>query len=81
MISSITIKRDYGDKGLAKKVLKALQPDNREVPLNTTISMNVAGGSLSIEIKSTGNLPSFLRTIDDLLLCLQAAEGAAKGVC
>lgn len=79
MRSSVTIKRDYGDNGLAKKVLKALQPDNRDVPANTTISMNVAGGSLHIEVKSTGDLPSFLRTIDDLLLCLQAAEGAAKG--
>jgi tRNA threonylcarbamoyladenosine modification (KEOPS) complex Pcc1 subunit len=81
MRSSITIKRDYGGNGLAKKVLKALQPDNREVPVNTTIKMNVEGGSLLIEIKSTGNLPSFLRTVDDLLLCLQAAEGAAKGAC
>jgi tRNA threonylcarbamoyladenosine modification (KEOPS) complex Pcc1 subunit len=79
MRSSITIKRDYGDNDLAKKILKALQPDNKEVPINTTISMRVAGGFLLIEVKSTADLPSFLRTIDDLLLCLQAAEGAAKG--
>jgi hypothetical protein len=79
MRSNITIKRDYGNNALARKVLKALQPDNREVPANTTISMNVTGGSLLIDVKSTGNLPSFLRTIDDLLLCLQTAEGAAKG--
>jgi hypothetical protein len=78
--SEITIKRDYGSSSLAGKVLKAVQPDNKGVPADTSIEMKVSGGSLLIRVSSTGELPSFLRTVDDLLLCIQVAEGATKAV-
>ncbi|MBM5805410.1 MAG: hypothetical protein FJZ49_05035 [Candidatus Verstraetearchaeota archaeon] len=80
MRSEITIKRDYGSRSLAGKVLRAVQPDNKGVPADTSIEMKVSGSSLLIKISSTGALPSFLRTVDDLLLCIQVAEGATKAV-
>jgi len=78
--SEITIKRDYESNSLADNVLKAVQPDNKGVPADTSIEMKVSGGSLLIKVSSTGELPSFLRTVDDLLLCIQVAEGATKAV-
>jgi len=78
--SEIIIKGNYGSNPLAEKVLKAVQPDNKGVPEDTSIEMKVSGGSLLIKVSSTGELPSFLRTVDDLLLCIQVAEGATKAV-
>jgi tRNA threonylcarbamoyladenosine modification (KEOPS) complex Pcc1 subunit len=78
LMSEIIIKRDYGSNSFAKKVLRAIQPDNKGVPAGTSIAMKVSGGFLIIKVSSTGGLMSFLRTVDDLLLCIQVAEGATK---
>jgi tRNA threonylcarbamoyladenosine modification (KEOPS) complex Pcc1 subunit len=78
--SEITISRDYGSDSLAENVLSSIQPDNKGLPAGTSIKMKVSGNFLIIRVLSTGGLPSFLRTIDDLLLCIQVAEGATKAV-
>ena len=78
MRSHIEIKREYGDGASAECVMKALLPDNRGVPADTKIVMHVKGSALIAEVSSNGDLSSFLRTVDDLLLCLQAAEGALR---
>jgi hypothetical protein len=77
--SRIDIRREYGDATSPKQVMRALLPDNSGAPKGTKISMRTEGKALIIEVSSDGNLQSFLRTVDDLLLCLQAAEGALKG--
>jgi hypothetical protein len=41
--------------------------------------MSSENGRLVVEVESSSGLSSFLRTVDDLLLCIQAAEGAIKG--
>ena len=79
MRSRIVIHREYGGATSPKRVMKALLPDNSGAPKGTIISMRTEGKALIIEVSSDGDLQSFLRTIDDLLLCLQAAEGALKG--
>jgi len=78
MRSHIEIKREYSDGASAEHVIRALLPDNREVPADTKIAMHAEGSTLIVEVSSNGDLPSFLRTVDDLLLCLQAAEGALR---
>lgn len=80
MRSEITFSRDYGSGSLAENVLNSIKPDNKELPAGTSIKMKVSGNSLIIKVFSTGGLSSFLRTIDDLLLCIQVAEGATKAV-
>ncbi|MDD1764453.1 MAG: CTAG/PCC1 family protein [Candidatus Methanomethyliaceae archaeon] len=80
MRSEITISRDYGSNSLAENVRSSIKPDNKELPAGTSIKMKVSGNFLLIKVFSTGGLPSFLRTIDDLLLCIQVAEGATKAV-
>jgi len=79
MKSRIAIHREYGDAKSPKRVMKALLPDNSGAPKGTMISMRTEGKALIMEVSSDGDLQSFLRTVDDLLLCLQAAEGALKG--
>ncbi|GEM_PF-504208 len=69
---------DYADDSMAERVMRAVQPDNEEVPEDTSIEMDVCGGSLTIRVSSAGDLHSFLRTVDDLLSCIQVAERAAK---
>lgn len=79
MKSRMEIHREYEDATSPKRVMKALLPDNAGAPEGTRIDMRAEGRELIIEVSSDGNLQSFLRTIDDLLLCLQAAEAALKG--
>jgi hypothetical protein len=79
MRSRIEIRREYSDVGSAERVMRALLPDNKGVPSGTKIEMRAEGTALIMEVSSDCDLPSFLRTVDDLLLCLQAAEGALKG--
>jgi hypothetical protein len=77
--SSIEIHREYEDEASPERVMKALLPDNSGAPKGTRIEMRTEGKELIIGVSSNGDLQSFLRTVDDLLLCLQAAEGALKG--
>jgi tRNA threonylcarbamoyladenosine modification (KEOPS) complex Pcc1 subunit len=79
MKSKIEIRREYDDDASPKRVMKAMAPDNSGAPKDTSIAMRAEGNELIIEVSSGGNLQSFLRTVDDLLLCIQAAEGAIKG--
>jgi hypothetical protein len=79
MTSEISIRRDYASPRIATGVLRAVSPDNKDAPCDTKIEMRTEGCTLLVRIVSDADLPSFLRTVDDLLLCLQAAERAADG--
>lgn len=79
MRSVISIRREYPSPKMASSVLRAVAPDNKEVPGDTGIEMSADGSALLVRIISSADLPSFLRTLDDLLLCIQAAEKAADG--
>lgn len=79
MRSRIEIRREYGDSKSPERVMKALAPDNSGAPKDTLITVRAEANELVIEVSSDGDIQSFLRTVDDLLLCLQAAEGALKG--
>ncbi|MCQ5377429.1 MAG: hypothetical protein NO516_05195 [Candidatus Methanomethylicia archaeon] len=74
MKSEIVFVREYGDASKAAKVMRAVSPDNQDAPDDTSIEMLIEGGSLVVKVASSADLPSFLRTIDDLLSCIQVAE-------
>ncbi|MCS7097593.1 MAG: KEOPS complex subunit Pcc1 [Candidatus Methanomethyliaceae archaeon] len=59
---------------MAKSIEEAIRPDNEEVPPDTKIELGLSNSSLIIRITSTADIPSFIRTIDDLLVCINAAE-------
>lgn len=76
MRSELLIQREYPDQGTAEIVMRSLLPDNRGVPLDTDVEMWTSGKKLMVRVTSTDDLRSFLRTIDDILSCLQTSERA-----
>jgi hypothetical protein len=78
--TELIITRDYLSASMAEKIIRAVQPDNNGLPKGTEIQMQVVGAALRIKVTSNGNLPSFLRTVDDLLSCIQVAEHASANL-
>jgi hypothetical protein len=56
--------------------MRAVSPDNKGVPAGTEIEISASGGKMTVRIASSTDLQSFLRTVDDLLFCIQTAERA-----
>jgi len=56
--------------------MRAVSPDNKGAPAGTEIEISTSGGKLIIRVASSSDLQSFLRTVDDLLFCIQTAERA-----
>ncbi len=73
-MAEILIRRDYPSSSVAESIKNSLQPDNIDVPVGTTIELILDKTSLLIKVSSKDDIASFLRTVDDLLTCLQAAE-------
>ncbi|MDH5811533.1 MAG: KEOPS complex subunit Pcc1 [Candidatus Methanomethylicaceae archaeon] len=74
MLTEILIRRSYSSSSVAEAIKNSLQPDNINVPSATTIELNLEKDSLLIKVSSKDDIASFLRTVDDILICLQAAE-------
>ncbi len=74
MLFEILIRRFYKSPAIVNSIKNSLQPDNIDAPSGTSIELVLDKKSLLIKVKSKDDLPSFLRTVDDLLTCLQAAE-------
>ncbi|MCQ5362376.1 MAG: hypothetical protein NO515_03380 [Candidatus Methanomethylicia archaeon] len=74
MLTEILIRREYPSSSVAESIKNSLQPDNIDAPVGTTIELILDKTSLLIKVSSKDDIPSFLRTVDDLLVCLQAAE-------
>lgn len=72
----LVIEKKLLSKEIARAIKEAIHPDNKEAPTNTEIELELLESSLIIKINSTADVPSFLRTIDDLLVCINAAERA-----
>ncbi|MDI9608919.1 MAG: KEOPS complex subunit Pcc1 [Candidatus Verstraetearchaeota archaeon] len=70
------MEREYDSHVTAETVMQAVLPDNKGTPADTEIEISASGGKLIIRIASSGDLQSFLRTVDDLLFCIQTAERA-----
>ncbi len=72
-IFSAEISIEMEDAKLARALSIALQPDNRTAPPNVRLKTESLDNILRVEA-SVGNRPETLQaTLDDLILCLQAA--------
>ncbi|MDI9644289.1 MAG: KEOPS complex subunit Pcc1 [Candidatus Verstraetearchaeota archaeon] len=74
------MEREYGDPETARVVMRSLMPDNRGTPVGTEIEMSVSGKKLVVKVVSTDDLRSLIRTVDDILSCLQSAERAISSL-
>lgn len=74
MKAEVIIRRHYPRDGMADVVMKAVSPDNAGAPGGTAIESYACDKQLTVRISSTDDLKSLLRTLDDLLFCIQTAE-------
>ena len=62
-----TITLEYGDEQTAEAIADAVSPDNNETPVGLTVKTLRQGKRVVTEITMTGNMATFIATIDDLL--------------
>jgi hypothetical protein len=75
-----SIKIPYHTKREAITVAEALSPDNLKVPKGLTVETKVKGRNVVTVIRCKRGLKTMISTIDDVLMCVQAAEEALEVV-
>ena len=68
----------FQDKNMARSILKAISPDNVQVPEGIEIKTDLRDNVLVLKIGCSRGIGSMIATLDDLLSCVQAAERAIK---
>ena len=69
----IMIKIRHASRKLAESIAKAVSPDNLKAPPNVIVKTQ-ARGNVTTSIVKCERLETFITTIDDLLLCMDAAQ-------
>ena len=75
----ITIKIRHASRKFAQSIAKSVSPDNLKAPLNVIVETN-ARGNTTTSIVECERLETFITTIDDLLLCMDAAQKTLEEV-
>ena len=70
----------HADPSVARSIESSLKADNKAAPAPLRISSRVNGARLISTITGAEDIGSLLTTIDDLLLCLIAADSALSAV-
>ena len=78
--TKVEISLFYNDNETACSILKAITPDNLNIPTEITINAGTCDSNLTLKIISKRSLSSLIATIDDLLSCIQAAEKALEEI-
>jgi hypothetical protein len=64
----------YGDEREAEAVMKAVSPDNVEVPAGLSVVTVRERSEVFTRVKCQMRLRTFIATLDDLLSCVSVAE-------
>lgn len=75
----ITIKIRHASRKFAESISKSVSPDNLKAPSNVIVETN-ARGNTTTSIVICERLETFITTIDDLLLCMDAAQKTLEEV-
>lgn len=75
-----TIVTRHADASVARSIEASLKADNKTAPAPLRISSRVKGTRLISTITGAEDVESLLTTIDDLLLCLIAADSLLSAV-
>jgi len=70
----------YGDPRKARAIAGAISPDNLKVPRGLSVKTTFKGRNVLTEIACEKGLQTLISTIDDALMCMQAAEKALGSV-
>jgi len=75
--SKVVVKIELRDRSThrAESIIKALIPDNVEVPKGLSINMNTRGPKITITLTANGiGVPALLGTLDEILEHVSVAE-------
>jgi len=75
----ITIKIRHASHKFAESVAKSVSPDNLKAPPNVIVKTR-ASGNRTISVVKCERLETFITTVDDLLLCMDAAQKTLEEV-
>lgn len=70
----------YRGEKEAKSIVKSISPDNKKVPFGLIVKARRQGRKVNVKILCIRGVKTFLATIDDLLSCIQVAEGVLSVV-
>ena len=65
---------------LAQIISKSLEPENKQVDKNTTISMQVENHKLMLQLESSSSVSTIRNTIDDIISTISTVESVYKSV-
>lgn len=69
----------FRDRSKAEAILKALEPDNRTAPEGLTVEGVVSDSTLVVRVRTSLGVGTLLNTLDDLIICLSAADRGIEG--
>ncbi|MCK4497838.1 MAG: KEOPS complex subunit Pcc1 [Candidatus Bathyarchaeia archaeon] len=70
----------YANAKEAKSVAQAIEPDNLQAPEGLNITSLTKGSHLLGSISCKMSIETLASTLDDLLACISAAEGAFEAL-
>ncbi|WP_455278004.1 KEOPS complex subunit Pcc1 [[Eubacterium] cellulosolvens] len=75
----IIIKIQHESRKFAESIAKSVTPDNLEAPPNVFVKTQ-ARGKITTSVVKCERLETFITTVDDLLLCIDAAQKTLEEV-
>jgi hypothetical protein len=75
----IMLKIRHGSRKFAESIAKSVNPDNLKAPPNVFVKTRARGKITISEVKCE-RLETFITTVDDLLLCMDAAQKTLEEV-
>ena len=78
--TDITITLEFKDSNFAEIVLKALEPENKQIDNKSTIQMKLNEKQLYVTFSSQSSISTVRNTIDDILNTISMSENIYKTV-
>ncbi|MEM3017623.1 MAG: KEOPS complex subunit Pcc1 [Candidatus Bathyarchaeia archaeon] len=69
----VTIRFKVNDPHVARSLVKSMEPDNLSAPPSVRIRAAIRGGHVVTCMECSKGLETLIATVDDLLVCLDAA--------
>ncbi len=74
-----TIKVKVSDLAMSRSLIKSTEPDNVKMK-GLRVTCRATPKMASFNIFFDGRIETFISTLEDLLRCIQAAEGTLQGI-
>ncbi len=74
-----TVKVKVSDAAMARSLIKSVEPDNVNMK-GLTVNGRASAKRASFNISYNGKIETFISTLEDMLRCIQAAEGILQKI-